>query len=196
MKKTDEMKLYEKLPVEEMRKALRKRIQAYQLENHHRLTDGHDHWDWFFDGRKPQPGQWTNRMKFIWEHTKKGISPEMRLRKLELTTKGKAVKAFLQDGRWVAKCPDCFGQEVVTPDIPLFVCLNIHCLDLMNNHWPRPIIFPSAENIAKLESILLLRINPINRNWNPEDGETIQDLERENVRHGLPKNLEELRKEK
>lgn len=171
-----------KLSVTELEKAAKKHVLAYQVHVTDRLTSGQDHWYWNARG---------DRLAFIAKQTR-SLDSDIRGKLLGTKAKGTRVEAFILDGRWVARC-SCGGQEVVDPDDPLFVCLNPSCLNVANGHEPRPVKFPTKAKMRKLYGILLARQNPINRNWDPHGfygaPEAIEDLETENVEHGLPKRV-------
>jgi len=85
------------------------------------------------------------------------------------------VVAYVNEGRWVADCPqrDCAGAELVDPEWPLFVCCSgCGC-------GPHCVIFPKDRE--KIEAALVKRQVPRTRNWLP--GETVSDLQRENKAH-------------
>jgi hypothetical protein len=176
---------------EQLRLAMRKHVNMYQLQKVERLTGGQDHWDWFIGAAG------ASRSEFVYRNVHQAlfISAEILARLMHDKSRGTAVRAFILDGRWVARCPDCeTGQECVDQNEPLFSCLNIHCLGIGNDHWPRPVSFPNVAQQRSLSEILLARPNPINRNWD-RDGkvlgnpETFKMLEDENAAHGLPKRV-------
>ena len=168
-------------PLKEMetRRALRKHINTYQVNTLDRLTAGRDHWAWHARG---------GRLDFI----SKQVTPlgldRRTLERMVGEPKGKQAVAFILDGRWVAKCPDCEGQEVVDPDEPLFVCLNVRCLGQLNEYYPRLVRFPGAKKTKQIEEILLARPNPINRSWLID--EDMDQLKQENIDHGLPERVD------
>lgn len=170
----------EDLSVKELERAAKKYLQTYQIQNHHRITAGRDHWEWSAKG---------DRRAFILKNTR-GRPPAYMSLLLSDNTKGTPVEAFIQDGRWVARC-ECMGQEVVDPQDPLFVCLNPSCYNVSSGHYPRAVNFPTKQERKKLAEVLLARTNPINRTWDRTGlygkPETIEDLERENKKHGLKK---------
>ena len=168
------------LSIKELERVARKQVLPYQIQNRHRFTSGEDHWYWNARG---------DRKQFITKVTHRR-PPEFLGLMLSDETRGKPVNAFILDGRWVARC-ECGGQEVVDSGDQLFVCLNPSCYNISTGHYPRKVNFPSKEQRKKLAEILLARPNPINRGWD-RDGvfgkkETIEDLERENIDHGLTK---------
>lgn len=88
------------------------------------------------------------------------------------TIKGQPVFARVDDGRWLADCSLCPGAELVEPGERM-LCGS--CGAVSTVKWPS-----EADTI---ESVLVER--PVtNRFWFP--GETVADLRRENIEHGLP----------
>ena len=86
----------------------------------------------------------------------------------------KPLKAYVNHGRWCAKC-ECGGSEYVWEE-GWFMCCG--CLNSKHKHKYRQVVFPS--NRKKLEMILMMR--PIlNRNWFP--GESLDILKQENEAH-------------
>lgn len=168
------------LSIKDLERLAAKHVNPYQFQVRNRLTAGRDHWYWNARG---------DRKQFIRKTTHRR-QPRFILRMLSDETSGNPVKAFVVDGRWVARC-ECAGQEVVDPSDPLFVCLNPSCYNIVAQHYPRKVDFPSKAKRKKLSEILLARDNPVNRNWDRlgvfGKSETIEDLERENKAHGLGK---------
>jgi hypothetical protein len=90
-----------------------------------------------------------------------------------------AVKAEINHGRWLARCPFCSGAEEADPGEPIFYCLS--CGNADNGGHIMMVMFPDDRD--KIESVLLARFNIGTRNWTP--GESLQDLVKENKEHGL-----------
>tara|TARA_Y100000310_G_scaffold162651_1_gene162607 strand:- start:67 stop:498 length:432 start_codon:yes stop_codon:yes gene_type:complete len=96
------------------------------------------------------------------------------------------IRPYVNSGRWVADCKTdgCAGAMVVSDAVRFFMCAE--CGNQGNNgNWYR-VVFPQQRR--RIEELLLRRpaLKPTNattRNWNPD--ETVEDLERENVEHGL-----------
>lgn len=169
------------LSEKEIRKMLRKYLLPYQMNNLSEITSGFHHWKWFTGG---------GRRDFIYRHlqgfVKHGYTTlEIMDILLEHHAVGPKIDAIIIDGRWVARC-ECGGQEVVDPDDPIFVCLNPLDLNTKTKHKPRQVKFPKEEQQTKIAEVLLARPNPINRNWL---GETIAELEAENIEHGIVKRV-------
>lgn len=94
-------------------------------------------------------------------------------------TEEEPVTAQVRQGAWMVLCPGpkCKGAELAWEE-GLFLCLS--CFNVAIGHRLRRSSFP-AERRA-IETILEPRPLP-NRNWSL--GETLADLERENVEHGV-----------
>jgi len=88
---------------------------------------------------------------------------------------GGTVTAYLNHGRWVADCP-CNGSELVAPGEEML------CGSCGAKHQPK---FPGPKTKARIE-VLLGRRDPFNQNWS---GETVSDLEAENIENGLWEDL-------
>jgi len=83
------------------------------------------------------------------------------------------VKARVNEGRWIADCPDCSGAELVMLGEP-FVCKS-------KNHGVRyDVEWPTDKD--EIEAALAVR-KTVNRHWSP--GESVEDLQRENREHGI-----------
>jgi hypothetical protein len=93
------------------------------------------------------------------------------------------VLARINHNLWIADC-ECAGAEAVDPGQPEqgFFCFS--CYNIIHGGLPRRVVYPKDAVRAKLEQRLLLRPDVLTRNWVPT--ETVEDLERENVAHGLP----------
>ena len=88
-----------------------------------------------------------------------------------------AVQAEINRSNWVVRCSLCNGAQVIEPGEPFFC---VDCLMTLNNRQAMAIVMP--EDRAKIEAILVKR-PPDNRNW--LIGETVIDLELENIEHGI-----------
>ena len=112
------------------------------------------------------------------------------------------VYAEIEFGRWVVKCTECNGQEIVEPDEPIFYCLS--CGNRENQGKPKKVIFP--EEINRIERQVMRRpvddsygrnkmerafnakplvfdlvdgeLRPLSRTWLPQ--ETLRDLRQQN----------------
>lgn len=98
-------------------------------------------------------------------------------------TTGSPVYARADHGRWIVDCDvDQNAQYVDDGDLRFFC---ITCFNVGNAAQWREIIWPTDAD--EIESALMVRA-VANRNWIP--GETVANLEAENVAHGLPENDE------
>lgn len=109
---------------------------------------------------------------------------------------GTPVQAFVDFGRWLAKCDSCGGFCYVDPEEKIFFCLR--CGN-QNSGMARPVLFPTDTD--KIEVALLARPaieddrarNPVEkailgrpiveglaRSWHP--GQTVDGLQAENER--------------
>lgn len=73
---------------------------------------------------------------------------------------GKPVEAFVDFGRWVARC-ECNGAEIVDPESPEFFCYS--CGNASNNGRLRPVSFP--KEMKQIEEQLLSVKGQAYRNW-------------------------------
>lgn len=87
------------------------------------------------------------------------------------------IKAIVNSGRWLARCPFCAGAERVFESNPVFLCMSCH------NKGTAHIKVEFPEERKEIEAILIKRPDPATRNWEP--GETIEFLQQENIEHGL-----------
>lgn len=114
--------------------------------------------------------------------------------------KGKPVKAEINFGQWIAKCPDCNGAEAVDPSEPIFYCCS--CGNFSQNGSPRPVEFPPEKERKAIEKEVLKRPVKVgmgthyierltmaipmtlskegllSRSWKP--GETLEEIKRQN----------------
>lgn len=99
------------------------------------------------------------------------------------------VRAYVNHGRWVVDCPNppCGGAELASKLDPTFICNS--CGSLENGGLLYEVIFPrdaDAVEAALMRRPLTHMEKPNeagNRNWYP--WESVDDLNRENVEHGL-----------
>ena len=82
-------------------------------------------------------------------------------------------EAYVNQGRWVADCPDvdCSEAHKVAPG-DWFGCSNCGAI--------AEVSFP--DNHAQIDAVLSMRRVPQTRNWTDE---TVHDLEQENRQHGM-----------
>lgn len=108
---------------------------------------------------------------------------------------GDPAPAFVDFGRWLAKCPDCNGAEYVSFEDKIFYCFS--CGNYANCGDGRPVKFPrnrkAIENeLLKRPQIFTAGGNPLarqfharaklpqlSRTWNVD--ETIEDLQEQRV---------------
>lgn len=89
------------------------------------------------------------------------------------------LRAEVRDGRWAVRCPFCPSAQETSPDDRRFYCVG--CLNAAaDGRWLK-VVWP--RNYVDIERVLEAR-DPRNAHWFP--GETLSDLRRENVDHGLP----------
>lgn len=90
-----------------------------------------------------------------------------------------AVKAEINHGNWLARCPFCPGAELVDPEDSRFWCIS--CDNAGAGHrWLR-VDMPRQR--AAIEAELLKRSRDGARNWRP--GESVAALRRENKANGV-----------
>lgn len=96
---------------------------------------------------------------------------------------GPAVEAHINHGRWITDCPsdDCTGAEIVSFINPVFFCCE--CRNAEWEHKPLPVLLPTSEIRAQVESYLVARPSPATRNW--RSIETTKQLRDENRAHGI-----------
>lgn len=85
------------------------------------------------------------------------------------------LKAEVNHGRWIVRCPFCPGAEMADLNDPRFFCLSCYNVPI-GGKW-LPVQFPA--NRAALEAELLKRPASESRNWLPH--ESVADLRRENA---------------
>lgn len=88
----------------------------------------------------------------------------------------RTVTAYVNQGRWVADCPECNGGIACWPEHDHGACLD--CGRVYK------VTFPTAASIAKAEKALSRR-PPANRNWRPDKDEQAGVLVEQNARRGL-----------
>lgn len=88
------------------------------------------------------------------------------------------VPAEIARGNWRVMCPYCSGAIVVEPGCD-FWCPD--CAMVGNQGAAMIVEWPVARDA--IEYLLLKRPDPANWNWMP--GESVDDLRRENILHGI-----------
>lgn len=88
--------------------------------------------------------------------------------------------AIVNHGRWIVECPfpNCGGAQAASRTDPRFLCITCGNVGA-SNRWVR-VVWP--DHPEAIEDVLAPR-PPMNRNWRP--GETLEQLELENVGHGI-----------
>lgn len=66
---------------------------------------------------------------------------------------GDPIPAFIDFGRWIARCPSCNGAEYVSKDEAIFYCFS--CGNYENNGDAYPVQFPA--DVEEIEQELLKR---------------------------------------
>ena len=87
---------------------------------------------------------------------------------------------------WIADCKFCPNAMPISIKDPRFFCSHGRCSNGGNNGADGAavrIVLPEPLMIMKIEALLVLRPQPMTRNWNP--GETVVDLISENAAHGI-----------
>jgi hypothetical protein len=93
------------------------------------------------------------------------------------------VTAYINEARWIAGCPDprCNAAQVVSPADPRFLCAV--CGNVANRRQWYAIEFPPESTRARIEKLVARRPRVENVNWTP--GESVDDVRRLNVEHGV-----------
>lgn len=168
-------------------KAKLMRLNPYQ-RHANTLGTGHDHWTM---ATAIQGATWADFIVKIFRAGK--LNPfashqysDDKLDKALKIPKGNLIYAEINHSRWIGIC-ECGGAEVVAVGMP-FYCFS--CFNVISRGRSRPVRFP--KNSKQIEETLLARPVPTNRNFHI--GETLEDLERENVAHNLPKQIKRRKK--
>lgn len=89
-----------------------------------------------------------------------------------------AIQAYVNNGRWIAECPDCQNAQLACRTDKRFLCNE--CGNVVVGGLWRPVVWPL--DLQGIESVLEKR--PLeNQNWVP--GETVADLAADNKNHGV-----------
>lgn len=88
------------------------------------------------------------------------------------------VKAEINHGRWICKCPFCSGAELADKNDKRFFCLSCFNAEV-GGKWMK-VEYP--KNIEKIEAELVKRPKDENRNWTDE---TLTKLKDENRKAGV-----------
>lgn len=87
--------------------------------------------------------------------------------------------AYVNRGRWLARCPFCPSIQHVSKTDPWFFCAD--CLNTAADNQAIPVRW--NDHHEKIEAALLARPYVTTRNWEPH--ETAKDLHDENKAHGI-----------
>lgn len=98
----------------------------------------------------------------------------------ELRHDDRPVKAYVSDGRWVARCLNCPGGIAAGPRFEEGACLS--CGTIF------PLEHPDDDTVAAVEAVFKVR-PPERRHWEPWV-QTVDDLREENVIHGYMSDAE------
>jgi hypothetical protein len=131
----------------------------------------------YYGSKPPLPG--LSRTESYWIRYG-GPKPFVQERPTR-ASRHKPVRAFVDNGIWVVRCPECDTQHFAPWADRRFHCLNENgCPRAASDQWD-PVEWP--EDWEKIEWTLMYR--PRMHNWNYLPGETLEDLERENFEHGV-----------
>jgi len=89
-------------------------------------------------------------------------------------------QAYVDKGNWWAKC-SCYGIEYVSPEVPLFFCMS--CNNAAYGGRPLNVDFP--QRWAEIDRLLMLRPDPLTRNYKPHQGDTFEHIIEDNIIHGI-----------
>ena len=78
---------------------------------------------------------------------------KMKLWNKAIYEQAEPAAAYINGGRWLAKCPVCSNIEHVTPLHPYLFCHE--CTNEDIRQAARPVLFPQSEEIKKIEEALL-----------------------------------------
>jgi hypothetical protein len=90
------------------------------------------------------------------------------------------VKAEVNDGRWIVRCPSCLSAALAAKADRRFFCAE--CLNTRHQRMWLTVDWP--EQVALIEALLDVRPSVDDRCWLPTD--TISDLAEWNTDRGLP----------
>lgn len=87
---------------------------------------------------------------------------------------GRTVTPYINQGRWVADCPNCGSGIACWDRNPEACCLGNRCGHVYTVAWQ-----PAAVR-AEVERVLAVRLED-HQNWEAQRGETVEELKIENV---------------
>lgn len=105
---------------------------------------------------------------------------ERWMRTIDWSRIGGVVAAEIAHSNWRVSCPYCSGAIVIEPGLPFF-CPD--CCMQANDYQPMFVQMPDEKTRREIERLLVMRADPVRRNWYPH--ETIADIRHENNRHGI-----------
>jgi hypothetical protein len=109
-----------------------------------------------------------------------GFAPASQVKILDVTLQeptaiaGIPVVAYVNAGRWLAKC-ECGGAEFVDFEDPSFMCCS--CWNEPIGHAWRTVVIPAPATRVAVDRLLILRPEE-NRNWKGESVATLADENR------------------
>jgi len=109
-----------------------------------------------------------------WVHEFLGIASHAQLAVDTNPDPETAIQAYVNEGRWIAECPDCKNAQLACKTDPRFLCDN--CGNVAVGKLWRTVVWPA--NVTGIESMLENR-PLVNQNWVP--GETGPQLGIDNL---------------
>lgn len=108
----------------------------------------------------------------------------------DVDTAAKPAVAYVNQGRWVADCPQrgCGGALALVRRAVGFLCGN--CLNVGVGHRYRPLMWPRERD--EIEDVMAVRLLPEESNWRA--GDSVAALGDENEAHGVARSLTAHRK--
>ena len=89
----------------------------------------------------------------------------------------------LEHGRWIVDCVSDDCRAVLLADRSVCECRDVSVCDHPSIPCGVPIVAAFPDDRADIDRLLGQRPRRLNRNWSP--GETVADLKRENLLHGV-----------
>jgi hypothetical protein len=100
--------------------------------------------------------------------------------RLPALVSGTPLTPFVNNGRWLVRCPYCPGAMHASKFDQRFMCGEASCPG-PKNVW-LPVVWPADTD--RIEALLAVRPSKSNRNWEPP--ESVAFLEQENKDRGIP----------